>query len=54
MLSMWGCHTGNGENGRMIRENTKKQRTMKEWEIGEEMREKYPLMGEWIKIVYLH
>lgn len=38
MLSVWGCHSGNGENERMLRENISKQKT-KEWGAGKEMRE---------------
>jgi len=54
LLSVWGCYTGNEENGRLIREDIKKQRTIKEWGIREEMREKYLLMGEWTQTVHLH
>lgn len=33
MLSMWGCHTGNGENGRMEREyeETKNNKEVGNW-----------------------
>lgn len=36
------------------KENIKKQRIIKEWGIGEDMREKYLLMGEWTPTMHLH